>query len=71
MKVLSLKAKNYRSLRDVSIKLEDFNLFSWRQRCRKEHDPRCAAFSPRSSACPRFRSAGVYARRYPQSCVEG
>ena len=27
MKVLSLKAKNYRSLRDVSIKLEDFNLF--------------------------------------------
>ena len=27
MKLLSLKAKNYRSLRDVSIKLEDFNLF--------------------------------------------
>ena len=27
MKVLSLKAKNYCSLRDVSIKLEDFNLF--------------------------------------------
>ena len=27
MKLLSLKAKNYRSLRDMSIKLEDFNLF--------------------------------------------
>ena len=27
MKLLRLKAKNYRSLRDVSIKLEDFNLF--------------------------------------------
>ena len=27
MKVLNLKAKNYRSLRDVSIKLEEFNLF--------------------------------------------
>jgi len=27
MKVLNVKAKNYRSLRDVSIELEDFNLF--------------------------------------------
>ena len=70
MKLLHLKATNYRCLRDVSIELEDFNLFIGANASGKSTILDALRFLHEGVHARDFEAPSVFARRYAQSCVE-
>ena len=70
MKLLTLKARNFRSLRDVSIDLEDFNLFIGANATGKSTILDALRFLHEGVQARDFEAPVFFAGRYPQSCVE-
>jgi len=70
MKLLRLKAKNYRSLRDVSIDLEDFNVFIGAN-ARPARAPYSTRFAFFTTECMRVTSRGRCLREEASSILPG